>query len=104
MIYVEELIGPETVNTMPPQTIVAFQDHGEVARATLENDLDGARQVMRRLEAVGIDMAAVTQQLEIDGVKSFADSYDTLIASTEEKIRRRASRRPLPSPRPTPRQ
>ena len=78
-MYVEQLIGPETVNTMPPQTIVAFQDHG-VARATLEDDLDGARQVMRRLEAVGIDMAAVTKQLEVDGVKSFADSYDTLIA------------------------
>ena len=97
VMYVEQLIGPETVNTAPPQTIVAFQDHGE-ARPTLENDLDGAQQVMRRLETAGVDMGAVTKQLEIDGVKSFADSYDTLIASTEEKIRRLRQQAPTAVP------
>ena len=97
VMYVEELIGPETVNTAPPQTIVAFQDHG-VARATLEDDLDGAQQAMRRLETVGVDMGAVTKQLEVDGVKSFADSYDTLIASTEEKIRRLRQQAPTAVP------
>ncbi|HEX3269561.1 MAG TPA: bifunctional transaldolase/phosoglucose isomerase [Ktedonobacterales bacterium] len=97
VMYVEQLIGPETVNTMPPQTIVAFQDHG-AAQPTLEDDLDGAREVMRRLEAVGVDMGAVTKQLETDGVKSFADSYDTLIASTEEKIRRLRQQAPTAVP------
>jgi transaldolase/glucose-6-phosphate isomerase len=97
VMYVEQLIGPETVNTMPPQTIVAFQDHGE-ARPALEDDLGGAQQVMRRLEAVGVDMGAVTKQLEIDGVKSFVDSYDTLIASTEEKIRRLKQQAPTATP------
>jgi transaldolase/glucose-6-phosphate isomerase len=97
VMYVEQLIGPETVNTAPPQTIVAFQDHGE-ARPTLEADLDGAREVMRRLETAGVDMGAVTKQLEVDGVKSFADSYDTLIASTEEKIRRLRQQAPTAVP------
>jgi transaldolase/glucose-6-phosphate isomerase len=97
VMYAEELIGPETVNTMPPQTIVAFQDHG-VARATLEDNLDGARDVMRRLGAIGVDMSAVTKRLEVDGVKSFADSYDTLIASVEEKIRHLKQQAPTATP------
>jgi transaldolase/glucose-6-phosphate isomerase len=99
VMYVEELIGPETVNTMPPQTIVAFQDHG-VARPALEDDLDGARQIMRRLEAVGIDMGAVTKQLEVEGVQAFADSYNTLIASTTEKIRRLQQQASTAAPTP----
>ncbi len=85
--YVEALIGPETVDTMPPQTIVAFQDHGH-ARATLTEDVPGAGEMLRRLSAAGIDMRAVTQQLELDGVKSFADSYTKLIESTRQKIER----------------
>jgi transaldolase/glucose-6-phosphate isomerase len=97
VMYVEQLIGPETVNTMPPQTIVAFQDHG-AARATLEDDRDGAQRIMRRLEAVGVAMGAVTKQLEVDGVKSFADSYDTLIASVEEKLRRLKQQAPTAVP------
>jgi len=97
VMYVEQLIGPETVNTMPPQTIVAFQDHG-VARPELEDDLQGARQVMRRLETLGIDMGAVTKRLEVEGVKSFADSYDTLIGSVDEKIRRLKQQTPTAVP------
>jgi transaldolase / glucose-6-phosphate isomerase len=91
-LYVESLIGPETVDTLPPQTIVAFQDHGVVA-VTLDKDLPAMHTVLDRLAAIGVDMARVTQQLEVEGVKSFADSFDKLIASTgekAEKLRHRA--------------
>jgi transaldolase / glucose-6-phosphate isomerase len=87
VLYVEQLIGPETVDTMPPQTIVAFQDHGEVA-VTVTNDIAGQREVMARLAAVGISIDDVTHQLEIEGVKSFADSYTQLLRSTGEKIQK----------------
>ncbi len=85
VIYVEQLIAPETVDTMPPQTIIAFQEHGE-ARLTLEAGIPEAHTTLDRLAAVGIDMAAVTQQLQVAGVQSFTDSYLKLIASTHEKI------------------
>jgi transaldolase / glucose-6-phosphate isomerase len=87
VLYVEALIGPETVDTMPPQTIVAFQDHG-VAQPTLTLDLSGMRETMDQLAQAGIDMDAVTHQLEVEGVKSFADSFDQLIAATREKAAR----------------
>jgi transaldolase/glucose-6-phosphate isomerase len=88
VLYVEELIGPETVDTMPPQTIVAFQDHGK-ARSSLDaEDISASNDVLRRLAAAGIEMDAVTHQLELDGVKSFADSYTELIKSTTEKAQR----------------
>ncbi|HLY31913.1 MAG TPA: bifunctional transaldolase/phosoglucose isomerase, partial [Ktedonobacterales bacterium] len=84
VLYVEELIGPETVDTLPPQTIVAFQDHGEVSR-TVDQDYPGAHETMRQLAEVGIDMAAVTKQLEIDGVKAFADSFNELLKTAADK-------------------
>ncbi len=84
VLYVEELIGPETVDTMPPQTITAFQDHGEVSR-TVDQDYPGAHETMRKLAEVGIDMAAVTKQLEIEGVKAFADSFDDLLKGMADK-------------------
>jgi transaldolase/glucose-6-phosphate isomerase len=90
VLYVEQLIGPETVDTMPPQTIVAFQDHGE-ARDTLAAGVPEARRTLQRLAAVGIDMAAVTHQLEVDGVRLFAESFDKLIATTGEKTARLAA-------------
>jgi transaldolase len=90
VVYVEQLIAPETVDTMPPQTIVAFQDHGEAA-LTLESGIPEAHTTLDRLAAVGIDMAAVTRQLEIEGVKSFTDSYNKLIQSTGEKVARLAA-------------
>jgi transaldolase / glucose-6-phosphate isomerase len=77
VLYVEELIGPHTVDTMPPATIVAFNDHGVVAR-TVDQNLEEAHQVIRDLEAVGIHMDQVTQELEDEGVASFAKSYETL--------------------------
>jgi transaldolase len=80
------LIGPDTVDTMPPQTIEAFRDHGIVAGDTVRDDWQGAKRVFADLEAVGISMEKVTQDLLDAGVKSFADSYDQLIRRIAEKV------------------
>src|SRR6202035_4052657 len=87
VMYVEELIGPETVNTMPQQTMMAFKEHGEVRISLLEN-VDGARQVLRDLTAVGIDMDKVTYDLQVDGVRLFADSITKLLDEIGNKKRR----------------
>jgi transaldolase len=84
VLYVEELIGPETVDTMPLDTIKAFLDHGVLER-TLDRDLDEARQAIRALEAQGITMERVTGELITEGVASFAKSFDELVASIESK-------------------
>ncbi len=84
VMYVEELIGPETVNTMPQQTMMAFKEHGEVRPSLLEN-VDGARKVLSDLAAIGIDMDTVTSDLRVDGVKLFADSIDKLLAEIANK-------------------
>jgi transaldolase len=76
--YVEELIGPNTVNTVPQHTMEAFEDHGQV-RSTLTEELDDARYVLQSLEELGVSMDEVTQELEEEGVKAFADSYNTLL-------------------------
>ncbi|HEX6796143.1 MAG TPA: bifunctional transaldolase/phosoglucose isomerase [Ktedonobacterales bacterium] len=89
--YVEALIGPETVDTLPPQTIVAFQDHG-VAKDTLSDDIPGMREILDRLGDVGISMAEVTHQLEVDGVQAFADSYTKLLEATQGKVERLAQK------------
>ena len=83
-MYIDELIGPHTVNTMPRPTITAFLDHGTVAR-TIDRDLDAAYKTMVDLAAAGIDVAAVTAQLEEDGIASFAKSFDTLLAGVATK-------------------
>jgi transaldolase len=82
--YVEELIGPNTVNTVPQNTLEAFKDHGE-ARLTLEEDLELAEQALRELETVGLSMDEVTQELEEEGVEAFARSFDRLIEAIEER-------------------
>ena len=84
VMYVEELIGPETVNTMPKETIEAFQDHGEV-RPTLEEGLDEARRLFDELAAVGVDYDDVTRVLEEEGVQKFADSFDELLEGVAAK-------------------
>lgn len=84
VLYVEELIGPETVNTMPLDTIEAFLDHGHVER-TLDRDVDGARQAIREIEASGIGMDQVTEELVAEGVDAFAKSFDELIETIESK-------------------
>src|ERR1700722_7905001 len=86
VVYAEALIGPDTVDTMPPATIEAFLDHGIVAGDTVKSDYAGAHRVMEQLAEVGIDMDAVTQQLLDDGVKQFADAYNGLIRGIAEKI------------------
>src|SRR2546429_3103075 len=86
VMYIEELIGPETVNTMPQQTMSAFKEHGEVRPSLLEN-VAGADQVMRELAAVGIDMDKVTYDLQVDGVKLFADSITKLLEEIANKKR-----------------
>lgn len=86
VLYVEELIGPETVNTMPMETIDALNDHGSLARR-LDADLDDARDAIRQVEAEGIAMSTVTDELIAEGVKAFAGSFDDLIASIEDKRR-----------------
>jgi transaldolase len=84
VLYVEELIGPETVDTMPLDTIKAFIDHGEIGR-TLDRDLDGAREAIRAVEAEGISMERVTDELITEGVASFSKSFDELLDTIESK-------------------
>lgn len=84
VLYVESLIGPDTVNTVPPETFDAFRDHGRVAR-TLDAGIDEAREQLRQLEEVGISLDEVTTKLTVDGVKSFAESFTKLIAVIEER-------------------
>ena len=84
VVYVEELIGAHTVNTMPSATITAFRDHGRV-RASLEEDVRGAEERLRHLQELGIDLARVTQSLEEDGVKKFRDSMDSLLREIAAK-------------------
>ncbi|MGZ6271471.1 MAG: transaldolase [Candidatus Limnocylindrales bacterium] len=86
VLYIEELIGRDTVNTIPPATLDAFRDHGKV-RPTLEQGLDEADAVMRKLEQAGISMKAVTDQLVEDGVKSFSESFEQLISAVGTRVK-----------------
>jgi transaldolase len=83
--YVAELIGPEVVNTMPDHTLHAFADHGEV-RPTLAADPAAAARTLSDARAAGIDLDAVTSELEREGVKSFCDSYNELLECIEGKL------------------
>ena len=85
VMYVEELIGPETVNTMPLETVRAFQDHGEVRGDSVLDDIEGAQKVMRDLAEAGVDYDDVVVTLEAEGVQKFSDSFDQIIASIAEK-------------------
>ncbi len=84
VLYVEELIGPATVDTMPEETIRAFQDHGVVAD-TLERGVDEARRLLTDLERVGIDYDDVVETLELEGVQKFADSFEELLEGVRAK-------------------
>jgi transaldolase len=84
VMYVEELIGPETVNTMPKETIGAFQEHGVVAE-TLERDLDAARRLLDELAAVGVEYDDVVDTLEREGVQKFSDSFRELLDGIRAK-------------------
>ncbi|QUD87650.1 bifunctional transaldolase/phosoglucose isomerase [Phenylobacterium montanum] len=84
VLYVETLIGPDTVNTMPPKTMDAFRDHGRVAD-TLTDDVEGAAEVLAGAERFGLDLAGVTDRLVVDGVKLFADAADKLYGVVADK-------------------
>ena len=84
VLYVEELIGPETVNTLPEATLHAFQDHGRVA-PTLERGLEDAHRLLERLAAVGVDYEDVVETLEAEGIEKFTDSFSELLGGLEAK-------------------
>ncbi len=83
-MYVDELIGPHTVNTVPPETLAAFEDHGAAA-LTVRSGVDEAREHLQGLGEVGIDLDAITEKLQRDGVKSFADAFEGLLQSVADK-------------------
>lgn len=85
-LYVDTLIGPGTVNTLPDATLAAFEDHGVLGR-TVDGDLDGARATVHALAAEGIDLTGVTTRLESEGVAAFVASFDDLLTSLERKAR-----------------
>jgi transaldolase/glucose-6-phosphate isomerase len=84
VLYIDTLIGPETVNTVPPATYTAIRDHGQVA-LTLEEGLDECRALVAQLGELGIDLKAVTEKLQKDGLDAFVNSFDTLVESIEAK-------------------
>jgi transaldolase len=83
--YVDELIGPGSVNTLPDATLAAFEDHGTVAR-TIDADLDGARAAIAAIGQVGVDLAAVAARLEAEGVASFEKSFDELLDTLDHRV------------------
>jgi transaldolase len=85
VLYVDSLIGADTVNTVPPSTLQAFLDHG-TGRPSLEEDVAGAQQVLARLEELGIDLEGVTRELEEEGVAAFAASYDALLEALRARL------------------
>ena len=87
VVYIEELIGPDTVNTMPPATFDAFRDHGR-PRASLVEDVESAADTMATLAEVGISMKEVTDKLLIEGVQLFSDAFGKLLKAVEKQTRR----------------
>jgi transaldolase len=85
VLYVEELIGPETVNTMPLETIEAFQDHGEIRGDTVLEGVVDARRLLVQLEEAGVSYDDVVETIEAEGVQKFADSYDQIVESIRTK-------------------
>jgi transaldolase len=83
VVYVEELIGPDTVNTIPPATLDAFRDHGK-PRASLTEDLAAANKTMESAAKLGISMKEVTDKLTEDGVRLFSEAFDKLLAAVEK--------------------
>jgi transaldolase/glucose-6-phosphate isomerase len=88
VLYVETLIGPDTVNTLPPKTMDAFRNHGRVA-ITLTQDVAEAERVLAEAERLGLDLGGVTRDLVTDGVKLFSDASDKLLAAVQGKLARR---------------
>jgi transaldolase/transaldolase/glucose-6-phosphate isomerase len=85
-LYVDELVGPNTVNTMPPATIDAFRDHGVIDPGALLEDVDAAAAQIAALDELGIDFDEIAETLQTEGVRAFADAADELLAALAEKI------------------
>jgi transaldolase len=83
--YVDNLIGPDTVNTVPPKTLDAFVTHGTAA-VTVDDELETARETLAALPRFGIDLEAIAADLEADGVQKFADSHEALITALRDKL------------------
>ena len=88
VLYVEELIGPDTVDTVPPATIDAFRDHG-IPRASLTENVDAAHRTMEAVAKVGISMKEITDKLTDDGVRLFAEAFDKLLAAVEKSTKQK---------------
>ena len=86
LMYVEELIGPDTVDTVPPQTLVALREHAEIRRS-LDEHVDAARRQLRELAEVGVDIDEVTLELELEGVEAFAKSFDDLRKTVADEVK-----------------
>jgi len=86
VLYVEELIGPDTVNTVPPATLDAFRDHGRV-RPSLEEDLEGAHETMDTLARLGFVMAEITEDLLREGVRLFVEPFEKLLRAVDRQSR-----------------
>ncbi|MFY9779636.1 MAG: transaldolase [Candidatus Baltobacteraceae bacterium] len=85
LLYVETLVGPHTVNTLPPKTLAALVDHGKIAAGTVKTDLAGTHETLEDLEKAGISLGDITDALTVAGVKSFADSYDMMLEAIATK-------------------
>jgi transaldolase len=97
VLYVEELVGRETVNTLPPKTLAAFRDHGHVRGDTVLDNWPEAESHLRSLSSLGINLDSITDALQVDGVRSFAEAYDKVV----DAIGKRSNE---PSPAPSERQ
>ena len=86
-LYVEALVGRDTVNTIPPATMDAFRDHGKVSPDAIEQDVEGARAMLADLERGGISLKAITEELTVEGVQQFADAFDKLFATIARRRR-----------------
>src|SRR5512142_1567687 len=87
VLYVEQLVGPETVNTVPPDTLHAFRDHGRAAGATVKENLEQAERALAALQGLGIDLDGIAEKLQKDGVAAFAASFDQLMGALGKKRR-----------------
>ena len=85
LLYVDDLVGPNTVNTIPPATVDAFRDHGRIDPGALTDDVDEASASIAALADLEIDFDAITEELQVEGVAAFADSFDELLATIETK-------------------
>jgi transaldolase len=96
LLYVQQLVAPEVINTMPESTLHAFSDHGDTPR-DFTDSIAASAETLRRAEHAGLDLAAITSELEREGVRAFCDSYQDLLACIETKLRRTAPAMPARS-------